>query len=568
MRNQKFLSTTFTNSAIAPLKTDDNGNIIIGSRADARNAELNKLRNKDGYITIAPRSFKRDKSGRILMHRINDDTSVSDILLSEAISSESKKKKKDKKKNKKKDKKKKAKQEKNIFYEDEVFHKNEMKLKQLSVMLNQQYADKKPLLSSILAAIISQKHNLAVHNGEISLYNEQYGFFEKMDKTTACCKINTFINQVQRLSTSAGDIQNAYKSILIQPELQRSLHNSENTMLVNCKNGVLDVATGKLLPHSADYEFTSYIDACYDESATGETVDNFINDLCDGDEERLRFLQEIIGYTFSSYTVVKKAMFLFGPPHTGKSVLMDVLRKMLGENNVSAVSLQQLSIPCYAARIGDSKANIYPDLPNEPIKDIAVFKSMVSSLDVVETRKLYSNPVSQACKCKFIFGTNIFVPLENLDSYNIQAYFDRLAIFPTGEAKPESERIRDLNTRLLAERDYLFTWSIDGLRRLIKNNFVFSPCEESERALSEYKSMYAPEACFFTEFLEKDENSIISTKEVQQMYENYAQENNISPKQHAMSSFIKAYHPDIKRDRVRYKGSKNPLYVYKGLKSK
>ena len=295
--------------------------------------------------------------------------------------------------------------------------------KYLQAIVDTNISEKKPLLPSTLAALAAERNIIAVDDGRMYIYDEELGCFVLADKKTACIKISELISDTQRLSVSHREILDAYQAMLIYPELQRQLSNSWDTPYINCLNGVYDVENNKLLSHSPDYEFTNYIHANYDPDCGGEAFKKFLKDAYGNHEDRVKLLQEVMGYLFSSYTVVKKAFWTYGPPHTGKSVLLNLIREIRGGEHVCAVDLQRLSEPCYAARIGDNLINIAPDMPKEPIKDIGTFKSMVSSTDAVEVRKLYENPKTQLCRCKFLFGSNNFVPLKNLDSYNINAFF-------------------------------------------------------------------------------------------------------------------------------------------------
>ena len=331
----------------------------------------------------------------------------------------------------------------------------------------------RPNVSSIISELFSASNFIASYQDEVYYYDKAHGCFVK--RVASYVKrdlMNQFSND-ERLVVSAHNVNKAYKHLLLNPDIQRDLTQMINLPLINCENGVYNLETGELEKHSPQFGFTSYIQAKYDKNAKGKVFKRFLKDITAGNKDSIQFLQEVIGYLLSTYVWAKKAFIFYGVPNSGKSVLLNVIGKIIGKENVSNVALQQLSDSCHVAQLKDATVNIASDLPQAPIKDIGVFKSVVSSLDVIETKELYKNPTSQPCYCKLAFGTNQFVPLNRLDANNAAAFFERLIIVPFTKSIPEGQRNLSLAEDLFKERDYILTWAIKGLKRLVENNFVF-----------------------------------------------------------------------------------------------
>lgn len=64
--------------------------------------------------------------------------------------------------------------------------------------------------------------------------------------------------------------------------------------------------------------------------------------------------------------------------------------------------------------------------------------------------------------------------------------FDRFCIIPCDHIIPEDKRDRELLDKLKRESDGIFLWALEGLKRLIKNGFKFTPCLRSEETLDDY----------------------------------------------------------------------------------
>lgn len=502
----------------------------------------------EGYSLIGKRtSFSQMYS--------SDEQCVDEDLFNKKSSS----KKTHKGKNKKKKKKSK-------YYRDLKLKKKKAKqAKKLQQLKEESLETRKPNLSAVLSGLLASEELVAVYDNKMNVFSDEAHCFVGHDPQDGQIMLMKLLNNSERLCVTPRDVKNAYDTILMLPELQRDLSPRVNIPLVNCENGVLNVETMELMKHSPQFGFTSCINASFDDKAGGNKFKQFLRYITNGDKDSKRLLQEILGYSLSSYVNAKKAVIFYGVPNSGKSVLLNILERMVGGENVCHVDLQKLSEPCYAARLNNSKLNIAPDLPQTPIKDIGTFKSLVSSLDKIETKELYKNPKSQPCYCKMLFGANQFVPLNKLDANNAEAFFERLIIVPFLHAKPEEERDPDLPEKLWSERDYIFTWAMHGLKRLIENNFIFSSSKESERVLEQYKTQYCPEQIFFSKYLMVEENKIISRDEVQQRYEKFADECGIKVGCYDIKAFISRNYPQVKQKRKRINGSKNPLAVYEGL---
>ena len=425
--------------------------------------------------------------------------------------------------------------------------------------------ESEPHIASITSELFSLQEHVCVYEDKVYLYHADKGCFIHKDESQTKISLMKMFKKDERLCVWASDINNAYKTLLINPSIQKDISPRVNIPLVNYENGVLNVETMELLKHSPQFGFTSCIAASFNEEANENVFRQFLDDITMGEKDSKKLLQEVMGYLLSTYVYAKKAFIFYGVPHSGKSVLFNLTERLVGSENVCHVDLQKLSEPCYAARLNKSKLNIAPDLPQTPIKDIGTFKSLVSSLDKIETKELYKNPKSQPCYCKMLFGANQFVPLNKLDANNAEAFFERLIIIPFLYAKPVEERDPNLPEKLWAERDYIFTWAMKGLNRLIKNNFIFSSSKESEQVLEQYKTQYCPEQIFFSNYLVLDENKTISRDKVQKKYEKFADERGVKVGCYDIKDFISRNYPQVKQSRKRINGSKNPLAVYEGL---
>jgi len=130
----------------------------------------------------------------------------------------------------------------------------------------------------------------------------------------------------------------------LQAELK--VHNNEwnaDPRYLNCKNGILDLATNKLLPHSPEFLITQRINANFIQNpGPTQYVDQLRDQYFDGMFIVERFMQAVLRYDLSN----EMALFLNGPTGSGKGTIMNLIYEILKASSVHA-SLKTLGDPKY-----------------------------------------------------------------------------------------------------------------------------------------------------------------------------------------------------------------------------
>ncbi|MCH8504726.1 MAG: hypothetical protein LAT50_10435 [Ectothiorhodospiraceae bacterium] len=111
---------------------------------------------------------------------------------------------------------------------------------------------------------------------------------------------------------------------------------------VAMRNGILDLASGKLAPPSPDLFTLSALPVSYAPDATAPHWQQFLERLRPDDAEAIQAVQELFGYLISGETHQQKVFLLVGPKRGGKGTILRVLTAMLGRHNVAAPTLGSL----------------------------------------------------------------------------------------------------------------------------------------------------------------------------------------------------------------------------------
>jgi putative DNA primase/helicase len=118
---------------------------------------------------------------------------------------------------------------------------------------------------------------------------------------------------------------------MIQPKIAVNVteFDSEPDQL-NVANGVINLRTGDLLPHDKAQRFTYCIETAYNPQADCSTWRRFLNQVIDGGQPVIEYVQMALGYTLTGLTNEECLFYLQGPTRGGKGTFTEVLIKLLG----------------------------------------------------------------------------------------------------------------------------------------------------------------------------------------------------------------------------------------------
>ena len=117
---------------------------------------------------------------------------------------------------------------------------------------------------------------------------------------------------------------------------------------INFKNGYYDPITGEMLEHNPDYltinqiPFPYYPEDREQVMQGGENIKKYLASSLPNIEEQQTFW-EYFGYCMTQDTQFQKFLTLKGNGGTGKSVAVSLIQHVVGINNMSSISLQDLN---------------------------------------------------------------------------------------------------------------------------------------------------------------------------------------------------------------------------------
>jgi putative DNA primase/helicase len=103
-----------------------------------------------------------------------------------------------------------------------------------------------------------------------------------------------------------------------------------NKTLLNCGNGVLDLETGRLLPHNSALRCVRMTSTHFEQKPANEWR-KFVRLIFDEDDELVDYIQKAVGYSLSGLTNQQCFFILHGRRSNGKSTFVNAIRDVMGE---------------------------------------------------------------------------------------------------------------------------------------------------------------------------------------------------------------------------------------------
>jgi len=226
------------------------------------------------------------------------------------------------------------------------------------------------------------------------------------------------------------------------------------------RNGVLDLESLKISPHTPELYFTIQLPVNYKPDADCPRFKQFLEEIFD-EEEKRRLVQEIFGYCLVRGNPLQKMFMLVGSGCNGKSTLLETLRALLGAENTTSLTLQDLSTDRFASSALFGKlANICPEMPSFSLKSAEKAKPLVGG-DVIKGEEKFKKPFFFSVDAKLIFAANK-LPRVSDDSL---AFWRRWVLIKFEKSFLGRED-RQLLQKLTSELSGILNFALEGLRRL------------------------------------------------------------------------------------------------------
>ena len=260
--------------------------------------------------------------------------------------------------------------------------------------------------------------------------------------------------------------------------------------LLNVANGIIDLETGELLPHSRDLYLTKVIDINYDKSAECPEWERFIELITGGDEDLQIFLQHAFGYTLTGRTDEHCLFFLHGAGQNGKTTFTETMRILLGDysQRIGIDALLQFwkqgsAANSDIANMAGARFVLGSEIPENRKLNESLVKDLTGG-DAMTARHLYCEPFTFSPTHKlWLFGNHKpRVTGTDLGLWRRMRVVPFNVTIPEEQQRPLSEVLNTFNT----EMPGILNWAVEGCLKWQSRGLVM--VNSVKDATSEYQT--------------------------------------------------------------------------------
>jgi P4 family phage/plasmid primase-like protien len=291
---------------------------------------------------------------------------------------------------------------------------------------------------------------------------------------------------------------------------------------INFKDSVYDFKEHEHKPRERKDYFTYEMDYSILEDVKDTPIfDKFITDITCSNKSLETYLMVVLAYLISGDKKLQKFFILRGSGANGKSTLINLLIKLLGNRFVTSISLGKINDRFTLSKAVGKKLIVASE--NESV--IGVSTETIKKLtgdDLVEIEQKYKDGYSAKLSVETLFALNNTIKFSE-NSYGLKR---RLEVIPFDFRVSEEDMDIDLERKLEEEIPSIMAKLIDVHKKFAEGGYRLPKCEEVEKAKKEFldegfrNSLGTGIFDFLEENIVLDSNSRVSKNDVYTAYSN------------------------------------------------
>jgi len=276
---------------------------------------------------------------------------------------------------------------------------------------------------------------------------------------------------------------------------------------ITVQNGVLNTKTFEFTRHDEKKYSLLKVPVEYDPNADCPEFKKFLNEILPDSVERDTII-ELFGYCLIKNHSIQQWFLFHGKGSNGKGTLLSTLRVFLGEENVSAVELQNFEKQFSVAELYGKLANIVGDLSDKELYHSGRLKSLTGG-DLLMAERKFQNPFHFVNHAKLIYSAND-LPKTFDGTF---AFWRRVMLVKFMQTFTGDKDSKDLWKKFTtkAELSGIMNMAIEGIKRLDANQ-RFTKQDSVDEIKDYYIRDSDPMAAFFMDCVEitNDANDFVS----------------------------------------------------------
>jgi len=232
--------------------------------------------------------------------------------------------------------------------------------------------------------------------------------------------------------------------------------------MLNCSNGVLDLQTGILHPHSPEQLHTKVAPVEYDQNAACPVWLSFLDSIMAGNKRLSTFLQRAFGYSLTGDIGERSLFILYGMGANGKSTFLEVIRSILGEYAMrtpteTLMMKRDGAIPNDVARLKSARFVSASETDEGKRLSEALIKDLTGG-DTISARFMRGEWFEFVPEFKIWLATNHKPVIKGTD----KGIWDRIKLIPFEVRISPEKQDKQLGRKLRKELPGILAWAVRG----------------------------------------------------------------------------------------------------------
>lgn len=293
------------------------------------------------------------------------------------------------------------------------------------------------------------------------------------------------------------------------------------------RNGTIVIGDDGIFSFTEEKYRSPYrLPVCFDPNQTlHPRFDEWRNGLIH--EEDMAGFQEIFGYLLLPTTQCEKAFFLLGTGGEGKSIWGWLLGKLMG-NAFTPCKIPEIENNRFTLATLENKLVAFDDdTDSNGLRTTDTAKSLITNKSVMMGErkgmdKFEFSPFVRLCAC----GNFALSALYDTSD----GFFRRIYPIRVKNKSPDRFDITDFEQPMLNELPGILLWALQGLKRLIQNQYHFSMSDRSKKLLEDIRDDANSIPLFAESELQFGDAFKVASCDLVRAYRNYCVRNGETPR--------------------------------------
>jgi P4 family phage/plasmid primase-like protien len=412
----------------------------------------------------------------------------------------------------------------------------------------------------VIERILRYFDDLIYSSVDETYYKYDNGVYNIMKDDDIRMRVEQFLKYyIPKQLITNNRLDNLVKRMKIQPQIRFTGMMNAEMYKVNLKNGIFDLHSRTLGPHTKELKSTIQLPFAYNPKATCPTFDAFLNDIFDGDTDTIQYILKFICYLLLPTYAFQKVLVWVGSGRNGKGTLGRIITNLLGPANVASEDLHALANEQFSAiHLRNKLVNFSTELKTADL-ELDMIKKL-SGGDMISARDLYKSAVQFQNIARLIIMANELPRFSEIGNAILERF--EFIIFP----KQYNGKAADtgLDEKLNAELSGIFNKAIEKMPDIIgSDNRIYF---EVPQVITDHKNAVLSELNTVVEFKNEccsmAQNGGETLQDLFKAYCEWSKENNYRAV--GKKNFRKVLEQTLKMTVVNSTAHKNRVYV-KGI---